>query len=128
MTAAVSYLLDTNVLSETRKLKPDPGVLAFLQSADPGSIFLSVLTLGELRKGIAAKKLRDPEATAAARLSAWLTGWKAASSIASSLSTPESQACGENGPANARAPSSTHYSRPPLPATTSPSSPAISAM
>jgi len=74
VTAAVSYLLDTNVLSETRKLKPDPGVLAFLQSADPASIFLSVFTLGELRKGIAAKKLRDPDATAAARLSAWVDG------------------------------------------------------
>lgn len=74
MSGRIAYLLDTNVLSETRKPKPDPGVIAFLQAADPSSVFLSVLTIGELRKGIVAKKLKDPDPNAAARLAAWVEG------------------------------------------------------
>jgi predicted nucleic acid-binding protein len=70
----VRYLLDTNFVSEARKPRPDSGVLAFLKSNDPNSAFISVLTLGELRKGIAAKKLRDPDPNAAARLAAWVDG------------------------------------------------------
>jgi predicted nucleic acid-binding protein len=70
----VSFLLDTNLLSETRKPKPDPGVIAFLQGAEPSSVFISVLTIGELRKGIAARKLRDPDPNAASRLTAWVEG------------------------------------------------------
>jgi predicted nucleic acid-binding protein len=70
----VSYLLDTNLLSETRKAKADPGVIAFLQAADPSSVFISVLTIGELRKGIVSKRLRDPDPDAASRLAAWVEG------------------------------------------------------
>jgi predicted nucleic acid-binding protein len=69
-----SYLLDTNLLSETRKAKADPGVIAFLQAADPSSVFISVLTIGELRKGIVSKRLRDPDPDAASRLAAWVEG------------------------------------------------------
>ena len=36
------YLLDTNVLSETRKFRADSGVVAFLSAADPMGLFLSV--------------------------------------------------------------------------------------
>jgi hypothetical protein len=68
------YLFDTNVLSETRKPRPDPGVIAFLQSADPSSIYISVLTVGELHKGIVSKRLRDPDPGAANRLAGWLEG------------------------------------------------------
>ena len=74
MSGQIRYLLDTNFVSETRKSRPDPGVLAFFQSTDPNSAFISVLTLGELRKGIAAKKLRDPDPNAASRLAAWVEG------------------------------------------------------
>jgi predicted nucleic acid-binding protein len=70
----IRYLLDTNFVSETRKPRPDPGVLAFFKSNDPNSAFISVLTLGELRKGVAAKKLRDPDPNAAMRLAAWVDG------------------------------------------------------
>jgi predicted nucleic acid-binding protein len=70
----VSFLFDTNLLSETRKPKPDPGVIAFLQSAELSSNFISVLTLGELRKGVAAKKLKDPNPAAANQLAAWVEG------------------------------------------------------
>ena len=74
MSGQVRYLLDTNILSETRKPKPDPGVIAFLQSSEPSSVFISVLTIGELRKGIAAKKLKNPDPKAASRLAAWVEG------------------------------------------------------
>jgi predicted nucleic acid-binding protein len=70
----IRYLLDTNFVSETRKPRPDLGVLAFLKSNDPNSSFISVLTLGELRKGVAAKKLRDPDPNAASRLALWVEG------------------------------------------------------
>jgi predicted nucleic acid-binding protein len=70
----IRYLLDTNFVSETRKPRPDLGVLAFLKSYDPNSAFISVLTLGELRKGISARRLKDPNPDAATRLDAWVDG------------------------------------------------------
>ena len=72
MTRPAQYLLDTNILSETRKKQADEKVVAFLTSADPSSIYISILTLGELRKGVAQKRRTDP-ATAAA-LAAWVDG------------------------------------------------------
>lgn len=72
MSEPVAYLLDTNVVSEARKRIPHPGVLAFLQLADSSTLFLSVLTLGELRRGIEAKRRDDP--AAAKSLAAWAQG------------------------------------------------------
>lgn len=72
MSAPTAYLLDTNVLSETRRKKADPGVVAFLEATDSSALYLSVLTLGELCKGIAAKGHTDP--VAAKALAAWLEG------------------------------------------------------
>ena len=46
------FLLDTCVLSEVWKPKPDPGVLQWLGAAVEDELFLSVLTLGEIRNGI----------------------------------------------------------------------------
>jgi hypothetical protein len=66
------YLLDTNVLSETRRKQAEPRVMSFLMEADPSSLNLSVLSLGELRKGIALKRSSDPEM--ARQLSAWVDG------------------------------------------------------
>jgi predicted nucleic acid-binding protein len=66
------YLLDTNVVSETRKTRTDPRVTAFLNAAASTSLFLSVLTLGELRKGVAAHRRTDP--VAADRLGVWVDG------------------------------------------------------
>jgi toxin FitB len=48
----LSYLIDTNVLSELRRKQPDPKVVAWMQVRPRPSMFLSVLTLGEIRKGI----------------------------------------------------------------------------
>jgi toxin FitB len=72
VTAPVAYLLDTNVLSESRRKKPDEGVIAFLQAIDSSALYLSVLSIGELRKGIAAKRRTDPSAAKA--LAGWLEG------------------------------------------------------
>jgi len=48
----LSYLIDTNVLSEIRRKSPDANVVQWINSRPATSLFLSVLTLGELRKGI----------------------------------------------------------------------------
>ena len=66
----MSYLLDTNVISETRKARPDSRVMAFLAGANAADLFLSVLTVGELRKGVEAKRRTDP--VAADRVGAWV--------------------------------------------------------
>jgi predicted nucleic acid-binding protein len=48
----LSYLIDTNVLSELRRKSPDPGVVAWFSQRPSATLFLSVLSLGEIRKGI----------------------------------------------------------------------------
>jgi predicted nucleic acid-binding protein len=70
----MEYLLDTNVLSETRKKKADAGVISFLESVGASALYLSVLTLGELRKGVAMKRRVDP--AAARSLAAWVDGFE----------------------------------------------------
>jgi len=70
LSVAEGYLLDTNFISETRKIRADSGVMAFLSAAETSGLFLSVLTLGELRKGVEAKRRTD--AVTADRLGAWV--------------------------------------------------------
>ncbi len=48
----MSYLIDTNVLSELRRKTPNANVVKWVNSRPATSLYLSVLTLGELRKGI----------------------------------------------------------------------------
>ena len=48
----MSYLLDTNVLSELRRKTPDAAVLEWFARRPASTLYLSVLTIGELRKGI----------------------------------------------------------------------------
>ena len=48
----MSYLLDTNVLSELRRKAPNPAVAHWISQRPSRALFLSVLTLGEIRKGI----------------------------------------------------------------------------
>ncbi len=62
------YLLDTNVISEVVKPRPNPGVLEWMESTDESFLYLSVLTLGELRKGIGLL----PTGRRRASLEAWL--------------------------------------------------------
>lgn len=48
----MTYLIDTNVLSELRRREPDPRVAAWIEARPRQLQYLSVLTLGEIRKGI----------------------------------------------------------------------------
>lgn len=68
----MSFLLDTNVLSETRKRLPHQNVITWLQQRDQTELYISVLTLGELAKGIARRRKTDQPA--AASLAHWLDG------------------------------------------------------
>jgi predicted nucleic acid-binding protein len=61
------YLVDTNVVSEARRRTPQ--AVAWLRSVDPTDIHLSVITLGEIMRGIALKDKSDP--AAAAHLATW---------------------------------------------------------
>jgi predicted nucleic acid-binding protein len=62
------FLLDTNCVSELVRPKPEPRVLEWVEAADEAMLYLSVLTLGEIRKGLAAL----PQSKRRARLEAWL--------------------------------------------------------
>ena len=64
----MSYLLDTNVLWEGRRRSPE--AVAWLRAVDPASLFVSVITIGEIAKGITQRARTDP--VAAAALEAWL--------------------------------------------------------
>ncbi|TVR16534.1 MAG: type II toxin-antitoxin system VapC family toxin [Planctomycetota bacterium] len=70
------YLLDTNILAELRKHdRCNPGVSNWFDTVDDGSVFLSVLVIGEVRRGVELLRRRDP--AAAAQLDAWLHRIKA---------------------------------------------------
>jgi predicted nucleic acid-binding protein len=66
----VSYLLDTNVVSEIRRKSPNPGVEQWFASVSASELFLSVLVLGEIRQGIERLAPRNPEL--ATTLQHWL--------------------------------------------------------
>ena len=68
----MSYLLDTNVVSELRKRDPDPHVLAWYATVGSAELFLSVLTIGEIRLGI--ERLRRKDQPQADLLEQWLRG------------------------------------------------------
>lgn len=62
------YLVDTNVVFEARRGAPE--AVAWLRSIDPLSVYLSVITLGEIMRGVALKRKSDPRA--ASHLTLWL--------------------------------------------------------
>jgi predicted nucleic acid-binding protein len=64
------YLLDTMILSALRKRERDPGLVAWFSSVPESELFLSVVTIGEVEKGIAGVAGKDP--AFAQRLAAWL--------------------------------------------------------
>jgi predicted nucleic acid-binding protein len=65
-----SFLLDTNVISERSRRRPDARVTAFLDRIQDSRLFLSALTVGELRKGV--EKVRGGDRARAARLTRWI--------------------------------------------------------
>ena len=79
-TLVSGYLLDTNVLSEFRKrTKADAKVLAWFASVTTEELFLSVLVLGEIRRGIRGIERARPK-TAAKRV-LWNAGWRVCNSF-----------------------------------------------
>ena len=64
------WLLDTMVISELRKRIPDPNVVQWLSSAPEKSLFLSVVTISEIQRGIALQRSKDTPF--AERLQYWL--------------------------------------------------------
>ncbi len=72
------YLVDTNVSSELSRERPEPKVLAFIVNADQSSLFLSVMTVGEILKGIktlpASKKRSDLQAWLDTEVRPWFAG------------------------------------------------------
>lgn len=69
----MAYLVDTNIVSELRKgVRCDPHVAAWLRTVTPEELYLSVLSLGEIRRGI--ELLRRKNASAAAQLDRWIDG------------------------------------------------------
>lgn len=66
----MTWLIDTNIISEVRKgLRCNPAVAAWWSSVEDRDLFLSTLTIGEIRKGVEAVRIRDPDKARA--LEAW---------------------------------------------------------
>ena len=65
------YLIDTNVVSESRKAKPHGGALAWLQSLELGQGFFSAVTFGEIQKGVELTRRQNP--VKANEIEAWAT-------------------------------------------------------
>lgn len=63
------HLLDTNVVSEWMKPHPNPGVIEWLDNADEDTTYLSVLSIGEIRRGV--DRLSDSRRRD--QLARWLT-------------------------------------------------------
>ena len=70
----MSFLLDTNVLSEARRRQPDGHVKAWLSSVAGADLFTSVLVVGEIRRGV--ERLRRRDTAQATLLDEWLVTLK----------------------------------------------------
>ena len=68
----MTYLLDTTVVSELRRPDPDPHVLAWYSTVTSAEIYISALTMGEIRLGI--ERLRKKDGARAELLERWLYG------------------------------------------------------
>ena len=66
----MKYILDTNVISELSKRRPSPAIVQFFKSVAKEQIWLSVMTLGEIRLGVVAEERRNPQA--AMSIARWL--------------------------------------------------------
>ncbi len=64
----MSYLLDTNVVSESTKPRPNPKVVAWLESVPKEESFLSVVSIGEIERGI----VRHQQPERAEAIGRWL--------------------------------------------------------
>jgi predicted nucleic acid-binding protein len=64
------YLLDTNIISETRRQRPHGGVLAWLESVDNSALYISAVSAGEIQTGIEITRRQNPARSV--ELEAWL--------------------------------------------------------
>jgi predicted nucleic acid-binding protein len=64
------YLLDTNVISELRKIRPNGAVTAWISAMEEARLFVSAVTLGELQVGIERTRRQDP--SKASELERWV--------------------------------------------------------
>jgi len=64
------YLLDTNIISELRKVRPHGAVTAWISAMEEASLFISAVTLGELQVGIERTRRQDP--SKASELERWV--------------------------------------------------------
>jgi predicted nucleic acid-binding protein len=64
------YLLDTNIISELRKVRPHGAVTAWINAMEEASLFVSAVTLGELQAGIERTRRQDP--SKASELERWV--------------------------------------------------------
>jgi predicted nucleic acid-binding protein len=64
----MSFLLDTNAVSEWVKPRPNPGLIGWMESTDEDRVFISVITLAELRYGVE----RMAAGSRRSRLEQWL--------------------------------------------------------
>ncbi len=64
------FLLDTNVVSESRKLKPHGGVMAWIEAQNTNTLFISAMTVGEIQRGVEVTRQQD--ANKALQIESWL--------------------------------------------------------
>ena len=65
------YLLDTNVISELRRQRPNRGLIAWLSNVASDEIFLSAVTIGELQAGV--ENMRPQDQTRAEAIESWVS-------------------------------------------------------
>lgn len=68
----MSYLLDTCVVSEFGRLRPDPGVVQWLGNQKPDALYISEVTVAELTAGLVKLRTKDP--SRAKKVGDWLSG------------------------------------------------------
>ena len=64
------YLIDTNVVSELRKPRPHPSVIAWLRGVSDRNLYLSAVTVGELQAGVEITRRKDK--VKADEIEAWI--------------------------------------------------------
>ena len=72
--AKTRFLIDTNVISELRKTRRSPAVVEWMTSVQAEQLHISVITIGEITKGIARQRRTAGGIAAADDLQAWLEG------------------------------------------------------
>lgn len=72
--ASTRFLIDTNVISELRKTRRSPAVVEWITSVQAEQLHISVITIGEITKGIARQRRTAGGIAAADDLQSWLEG------------------------------------------------------